>query len=79
MGHSTRLGGPLRPLQLLLLRPLLAQALRLIALNDSERDRFSRVLRPPIQRFLENQAAAIAWLQWRSQSNVRLRAAATRL
>jgi glycogen synthase len=51
IGHSTRLRGPLRPMQLIMLRPLLARAARLIALNDSERDRFGQLLRLPIQRF----------------------------
>jgi glycosyltransferase involved in cell wall biosynthesis len=50
-GHSSRLRHRLRPLQLSLVRPLLARADRLIALDQFEIDYYSQRLRVPRERF----------------------------
>jgi glycosyltransferase involved in cell wall biosynthesis len=50
-GHSSRLRKVLRPLQLSLLRPLLARADRLIVLARFEIDHYSQGLRIPPERF----------------------------
>jgi glycogen synthase len=50
-GHSSRLRGALRGLQWAVLRPLLARADKLIAVATFEAERFSRILRLPIERF----------------------------
>jgi glycosyltransferase involved in cell wall biosynthesis len=50
-GHSSRLREALRPLQLSLLRPLLARAARLIALAPHEVERYSKLLHLPETRF----------------------------
>lgn len=50
-GHPSRLRHALRPVQLQLLRPLLAGADRLIALAPFEIDDYSRTLRVPRDRF----------------------------
>jgi glycogen synthase len=51
-GHSSALRRPLRPVQLSVLRPLLARADRLIALAPFEVDEYSRALRLPRARFV---------------------------
>jgi glycosyltransferase involved in cell wall biosynthesis len=51
-GHSSRLRNALRPLQLAVLRPLLARARRLVALAPFEIDDYSRRLRLPRDRFV---------------------------
>jgi glycogen synthase len=50
-GHSSRLRGALRGFQWAVLRPLLARADRLIAVAAFEAERFSKILRLPIDRF----------------------------
>jgi glycogen synthase len=50
-GHSSRLRHAMRPLQVALLRPLLAHADRLIALAPHEIDHYTRRLRVPRERF----------------------------
>jgi glycosyltransferase involved in cell wall biosynthesis len=51
-GHSSRVRNALRPTQLVVLRPLLARARRLVALADFEVDEYSRRLRLPRERFV---------------------------
>jgi glycosyltransferase involved in cell wall biosynthesis len=51
-GHSSRLRTAIRPLQLAVLRPLLAQAARLVALAPFEIDEYSTKLRLPRERFV---------------------------
>jgi glycosyltransferase involved in cell wall biosynthesis len=51
-GHSSRLRNALRPAQLSIVRPLLAGAVRLIALAPFEIDNYSRRLRLPRARFV---------------------------
>jgi glycogen synthase len=51
-GHSSRLRHALRPLQLSLVRPLLARADRLVALAPFEIEHYSQRLRVPRERFV---------------------------
>lgn len=52
IGHRSSVRGPLRPLQVSVLRPLLAHAKRLIALNEGERELFQSLLRFSPERFV---------------------------
>jgi glycosyltransferase involved in cell wall biosynthesis len=51
-GHSSRIRQAIRPLQLSLLRPLLARADRLLALAEFEIEHYARRLRIPADRFV---------------------------